>query len=74
MMVVFLAEKEAMVFVVAQVIAHDPGQQINHLVDFLFAHAGNKFMGKTVAAEQAEKGDQGLFVCGAVDSEKHGDS
>jgi len=74
MMVVFLAEEKAMIFVSAQMIAHDVSQQINQLVNFLLAHSGNEFLGEAVGAEQTEKGDQGLFVGGAIESEKHGGS
>jgi len=74
LMVVFLAEKKAMIFVAAQMIAHDLSQQINQLVNFFLAHPRNELLGEAVGAEQAEKGDQGLFVGGAIESEKHGGS
>ena len=60
-----------MIFVAAQVIAHDQGQQVYHLMNLCFAHAGNKFTGEAIIAELVEKGDQRLFVCSAIESEEH---
>ena len=68
MMVMLFAEEEAMVFVTAQVVAHDLGQEINHPVDFFFHHAGNQRTDKAVVAELAKEGDQRLLVCGAIKS------
>lgn len=70
-MVVFFAEKEAVVFVAAQVVAHDCGQQIDDLMDLLLAHARHEGLGEAIIAEVLQKGDEGLFVRGAVESEEH---
>jgi hypothetical protein len=55
--VIFFAEEEAVVFVAAQMIAHNAGQQIDHLVDFVLAHAWNKRIGKAGIAEVVKKCD-----------------
>jgi uncharacterized protein YrrD len=68
---IFFTKEEAVVFVAAQVIAHDLGQQVNHLMDFIFAHPGDKLMGEAVIAELTKKSDKRLFVRGAIESEEH---
>jgi len=71
MMVMLFAEEEAMVFIAAQVVMHDLGQEINHPVDFLFRHAGNQRTEKAIIAEPVKKGDQRLLVSSAIESKKH---
>jgi len=69
--VMLFAQEETMIFVAAQVIAHDQGQQVNHLMNLCFAHPGNEFTGEAIVAELVEKGDKRLFVCSAIESEEH---
>jgi hypothetical protein len=69
--VMLFAKEEAMIFVATQVIAHDQGQQVNHLMNLCFAHPGNEFTGEAIVAELLEKGDKRLFVCSAIESEEH---
>ena len=71
MVVMFFAKEETVIFVAAQVCAHDVGQQIDHLMDFSFAHPGDKLTGEAIVAELTKKGDKRLFVRGAIESEEH---
>lgn len=61
-----------MVFIAAQVVAHDLGEEINHLMDLLTRHAGNQLADQAIIAALAKKDDQRLLVCGAIESENHG--
>jgi hypothetical protein len=65
-------KKESVIFLAGEVVAHNGGTQVDKLMYFLLRHAGHQDAGQSVIAEMLEKGDQGLFIRGAVHSKKHG--
>ena len=71
MMVVFVKEK-AMVFVAAEMVFHDGAQEIDHLVDLLFAHPRDQYPREAIIAEMLQEFDKRLFVGLTIESEKHG--
>lgn len=73
MMMIF-AEKEGVVLVPTQMVSHDGGQLVNHLMNLRFGHAGNKYVEEAIVAEVLQKGGQGLFVRGAINAKIHAGS
>ena len=57
-MVMVLTEEQAVVFLAGQMVAHDHGEQVHHLVDFLLAHARRQRTEQAVLAELLEKSDE----------------
>jgi hypothetical protein len=70
-MMVFFVEKEAVVFVTAEMVLHDGRQQIDDLMKLLFAHAGGKNWQETPITEMAQKIDERLLIGGTIESKKH---
>jgi hypothetical protein len=70
MMMVFVEEK-AMVFVPAEIIFHNGAQEINNLMDLLFAHPRDQHPGEAFIAEMLQEFDKRLLVGLAIKSEKH---
>lgn len=71
-MVMFFTKKESVIFLAGEVVSHDGSAQVDELMYFLLRHAGHQDAGQSIIAEMLEKGDQGLFIRGAVHSKKHG--
>jgi hypothetical protein len=67
-------EKEGVVLVSTQMIFHDGGYLVNHLMNLRFGHAGNEYIEEAIIAEVLQKGDQGLFVGGAINAKIHAGS